>query len=306
MKRLFLLLCICLCACCLWANRFAIVKIPVACIRTKPAHAAEQSSQAILGSPVKILSKSGDWCRILTPDDYSGYVRENSLQFLSDEQYAQWKQSPRIVCRAWLSRLVDADGLPAGYATFGSMLVKDAHNPDSTRISVICPSGETLYANAADFYPDLATWVEQCTAAGAMQVIETAFSMLGDPYLWGGTSSLAPDCSGFTQLVFQRAGILLPRDTSMQIKCGEPVNSIDEAKEGDLIFYGDNGRVNHVAIYMGNKTIIHSSGSVRICRMSNDAPGDAPLFPQQPMAIRRILGSPAGCQNLLNHPMYFS
>lgn len=281
----------------------AIVKIPVACLRTKPGHSSELSSQAMLGTPVKLIGRHGDWCHIITPDGYTGYMMFNSLTFLDDNELQMWKAANHVVCKTWLTRLVDANGMPCGYATYGVLLCgqPSANNPDMLEISM--PDGTLAFAPSDDFYADIREWKQACEEASAENVISVAYSMLGCPYLWGGTSSLAPDCSGFTQVAYRAAGLLLPRDTSMQIKCGDPVSSIDSALPGDLVFFGNSaGRVNHVAIYLGEGKIIHSSGHVRICRLSANVPGDDELFSTRPIAIRRVLGvdNPVNVKSLIN------
>jgi cell wall-associated NlpC family hydrolase len=85
------------------------------------------------------------------------------------------------------------------------------------------------------------------------------------------------DCSGFTKTVYFLNGILLPRDANQQARVGMPVATTAEMTElqpGDLLFFGTraNGekpeRVTHVAISLGGKRFIHSSGFVRVNSLS--------------------------------------
>lgn len=291
MTRLLLSLAAILAALSLSAARPALVSIPVTCMRSAPGHASEQCSQAILGSPLLIAETRGDWHRVSTPDGYSGWVRSNTIEPLSESEFALWKQSRRVVCRSWLTRLYDRQGNPDGYAPYGAILPFDTlATPAPGFVAILSPAGKPLQVDSADVWADTGDWTRSFLSADADTVIALARTMLGAPYLWGGTSSLAPDCSGFTQIAFSAAGMLLPRDTSMQIKCGVKVPSLDRALPGDLIFYGDNGRVNHVAIYLGGGKIIHSSGHVRVCRMSPGVEGSEELYTDTPLCIRRVLG----------------
>lgn len=298
MRRLFLLLALTLAVCSISADRWAVVSIPVTCMRSAPSHAAEQCSQAILGTPVRITVEKGEWYKVDTPDGYAGWVKFNTVVPISDHELQNWKGSSRVVCKSWLTRLYDDSGSPAGYAPYGAMLQATGEVPDKSHelISVYAPGHhERVHVRTGDVWASTADWTGSFTDADATTVIGTARSMLGAPYLWGGTSSLAPDCSGFTQIAFMAAGMLLPRDTAMQIKCGAEVPSLDLALPGDLVFYGNNGRVNHVAIYLGNKRIIHSSGHVRICRME-PVEGPEELYADTPMCIRRVLGVPSATE----------
>lgn len=76
------------------------------------------------------------------------------------------------------------------------------------------------------------------------------------PYIWGGTSlSTGADCSGFTQAVYQRFGISIPRLAEEQGISGEPVASLALARPGDIIYYKS-----HVGIYLGNGKVAQCSG----------------------------------------------
>lgn len=288
LKAILSLTALMMCAGVALAARRAQVSVPVCYMRTAASHAAEQSSQAILGTIVEILGQQGDWYNVRTPDGYTGFIKGNSLHLMSDEECDHWSEAAKVVCLSIYEPLHDDEG----YATYGTVLEGEMPDALSGQVTLRLPSGREAYA-AADKWADLAAWQVQCAKADAGQVLAVAKSMSGIPYLWGGSSSLAADCSGFTQIAFKAAGMLLPRDTSMQIKCGIEVPALEQALPGDLIFYGNSkGKVNHVAIYLGDGMIIHSSGRVRICRMSPEAPGTAELYTDTPLCIRRVLGVP--------------
>ncbi|WP_081667556.1 C40 family peptidase [Paenibacillus pinihumi] len=89
----------------------------------------------------------------------------------------------------------------------------------------------------------------------ANTVISTGKQFLGVDYKFGATSGRTDefDCSSFTQYVFKKIGIDLPRTSKEQAKEGVKV-SRDQLQPGDLIFSDTNrdGVINHVGIYMGN------------------------------------------------------
>ena len=73
------------------------------------------------------------------------------------------------------------------------------------------------------------------------------------------------DCSALVQLCAKVAGFKLPRDASQQVNHGNTINSISEAKAGDIAFFkNENNRITHVGILLSNEKIIHASGKVRI------------------------------------------
>lgn len=98
----------------------------------------------------------------------------------------------------------------------------------------------------------------------AAAVLPTAEQYLGVRYTWGGESPRTGfDCSGFVQYVFDRHGVRLPRTSRAQASAGSRV-PLDFAylRPGDLIMFANPGdAISHVAIYAGDRRIIHSSKS---------------------------------------------
>jgi cell wall-associated NlpC family hydrolase len=101
------------------------------------------------------------------------------------------------------------------------------------------------------------------TSASAARLIGAAEDYIGVPYKWGGTSpSSGFDCSGFTQYVFAKQGVRLPRTSYQQADVGQSITPDWSAvAPGDLVMFEENGRIGHVAIYAGRNRIIHSSSS---------------------------------------------
>ena len=90
-------------------------------------------------------------------------------------------------------------------------------------------------------------------------LVNYACQFIGNRYVWGGTSlTKGVDCSGFTMKVYEKYGIYLPHNASAQSQYGTKI-SISQAQPGDLIFYSKGGRINHVALYIGNGQVVHAS-----------------------------------------------
>ena len=109
-------------------------------------------------------------------------------------------------------------------------------------------------------------------------------SLLGVPYVWGGTSlTHGCDCSGFTQSVLKNFGISVPRVSRDQARSGSKVTSAN-MRPGDLIFYANrSGTINHVGMYIGNGQVVNAASTrsgIRIYRWNY----------RTPVAIRNVIG----------------
>jgi len=93
--------------------------------------------------------------------------------------------------------------------------------------------------------------------------LEVARSLLGAPYEWGGLSKQGIDCSGLVHLAHRLTGILIPRDAWQQEEHGVLVPK-GNARPGDLATYGHGGRADHVAFWLGEGAILHSTGRDRL------------------------------------------
>ena len=88
-------------------------------------------------------------------------------------------------------------------------------------------------------------------------VAQFALQFVGNPYVWGGSSlTHGTDCSGFTMAVYANFGVGLPHYDASQRGYGIGIDSLSDARPGDLIcFYG------HVGIYIGDGMMVHASNA---------------------------------------------
>jgi cell wall-associated NlpC family hydrolase len=98
--------------------------------------------------------------------------------------------------------------------------------------------------------------------ANAAKVLATGQRYLGTRYSYGGESPAEGfDCSGFVQYVFGRHGVSLPRTSRQQASAGRALRKgIASLQPGDLMLFSSKGvRIDHVAIYVGNNRMLHST-----------------------------------------------
>jgi len=250
----------------------------VADIRRSPEHASELLTQLIMGESAERLKTEGEWYLVRLPDGYIGwlrswYVREAELGEISS--YMDQADSRVEASVAYVRSSPGEGELPVSDIVAGSRLV--AGQSVSGYRNVRLPGGRSGYMRESE--------IGRAGREGPPSreaVVGRAERFLGIPYLWGGTSPKGFDCSGLVKRVFGMEGVDLPRDTDRQALAGEEA-SVDEARPGDLLFFGEGEPVSHVAIALGRGRFLHSYGEVKVNSL---LPGDSLYEPKLAASVR--------------------
>lgn len=220
-----------------------VVARGVAPLRAEPDDAAELVDQAQYGERMTVLAERGGWCFVQGHDLYFGWIQATHLGASMERPLQRMVAVPLASVRA--TRASDArivDELAVG--------TRLPHQSNDGWIEI----ADGQYVRADDTVETAALPHRYPTPD---DLIATAESFLGVPYLWGGTSARGIDCSGLTQRVYFLNGVGLDRDADQQALGGRPV---DVARPGDLFFFGAD-RVTHTAIATGERTFIHAPQS---------------------------------------------
>lgn len=268
MRRFYSLICIAMAAVMAIAadkgSSYALINISVACVRANPSHSSELVTQQLMGFPVKIKADADGWAEVETMDGYNGYIIDNSLYRLTPAQYQDWRESRRVIYSAFAEGKVTGEpgcGEVVSDIVPGVIVCEVSRNDESVEIRL--PDGRTGYVPAERATP-LEQWARQ--EYSPELILDYARSNIGSPYLWGGLSVKAMDCSGLTWLAYFLNGRLLKRDASTQAAMSTvKIKDQDLLKPGDLLFFGNEKtkRVNHVAIYEADGRYLHSSGRLK-------------------------------------------
>jgi gamma-D-glutamyl-L-lysine dipeptidyl-peptidase len=292
---------------------WGLVNVSVCNIRFTSSYDAEMVSQALMGTPVKILKKDGGWFLIQTPDMYLGWVDSDAIETKSTGEYSEWKSSPRLF---YTGKTGDIYADPAESKVISDIVagcIVELKSEQKGKYEVKLPDGRTGFIPRGKVIP--LDHLSAETYLNAENLISTAESFMGIPYLWGGTSSKGFDCSGFTKTIYYLNGIILSRDASQQFQHGIRLRMRreslpDSLKKGDLLFFGSSRRgrprPSHVGMYIGDTEFIHASGMVRINSLDSTRANFSRFRRDSFIGVRRVIGAEFGngIQPVSNHPWY--
>lgn len=249
---------------------WGLITVSVCNVRSIPAHDAEMVTQALMGTPVRILDNRGGWFLVQMPDSYIGWVRSTVAE-LTDDELAAWKGSERLIYLAQNGLITDGRGEAVSDIVFGGVIAKSGARGENW--TVVLPDGRTGEVKKGET-ADFSKWAESASIE-PQGLVRFARSFLGVPYLWGGTSSKGLDCSGYTKTIYLSGGVIMTRDASGQYKYGDEV-SIEQPCESlapaDLLYFGSvKGRITHTGMFIGDTEYIHASGSGMVIINSFDS-----------------------------------
>jgi len=225
---------------------FGYCNLSISPIRKENDDRSEMVSQLLFGETCSILDEKTNWLKIsCTHDNYEGWV---------DEKHITKTQ----------------DILKSNFTSFElvhNYVYKDLHVPILIGSSLPNFDGLNFKIEKQKFlFQGLSL---ENNIENINKIHKIALKYLHSPYLWGGRSAFGIDCSGFSQVVYKFLDIKLPRDAYQQAENGRAIGFIEEARIGDLAFFGDEEKITHVGIIIGENEIIHASGKVRIDRLDH-------------------------------------
>lgn len=247
-------------------------------IRKSPSEDSRMVGKLPKNAACELISEEGEWTYIRS-GKVEGYVKSEYL-------LSGWNAKKRALEEVSTVAVVDTSTLK----------VREQPNTECEVVTLV-PKGEELevvdvsdgwvkimiddeenyvsadYVKLEEKLASAITMTELLYGQGVSDIrvdlCQFAKQYVGNPYVWGGTSlTRGADCSGFVLSVYKNFGISLPRTSSSQANAGTKI-SMSQAKPGDLIFYAKGGRINHVAIYIGNGQVVHASSPRTGIKISN-------------------------------------
>lgn len=289
MKRLLIILAAALGTLSLAAQdkpRHAVVALSSIYMRIAPDYESALETQELMGTVVEITGEKNYWREIVSPQPYKAWCTEKGLVELNDEQLEAYLSAPKCIFTELYGHVYEAPSHKAQTIcdlVGGDIMRITGKKGQWTQISL--PSGKTGWVCSKSVKPhegftSIAKGegnADSISDEMMESIIATAFRLKGVPYLWGGMTPKGVDCSGLVRWSYLMNGILLPRNASQIIHCGDEV-SLDKMQRGDLVFFGTPAkdgkpqRVTHIGIHIGEGRIIHSSHMVRVNSLDPNEP----------------------------------
>jgi hypothetical protein len=216
-------------------------------------------TQALYGERLLVVRVAARWLRVVAPDQptsrdprgYPGWVPRR--QVTTHPLWATGRLATVVAAHTWLRDAAGTRRVAVGYGTRLPVVATGQR-----WVTVRGVHGGLLRVRRTTVgVTDVGAAALPATRAA---VLDDARAWRGTPYLWGGRSGWAVDCSGFTGLVFRVHGVLLPRDADDQATRGREVAPAD-AHRADLAFFTRGSGIGHVGFVAGDGLLLHAPGS---------------------------------------------
>lgn len=281
-------------------KRWAVVELSTIYMRLMPDYESPLETQELMGTVVEIVGQKGYWREIVSPQPYKAWCTDKGIVEMSEEEIKAYRNAPKCTFTELYGHIYERPSEKS--VTICDLVGGDVmriagreKDPDNLLIrksqrwtKVMLPSGKTGWVKTSQIkthtgFKSIAKGegnAESISDKLMEKIIGSAMKLKGVPYLWGGMSPKGVDCSGLVRWSYLMNGILLPRNASQIVHCGDEV-ALDQMQRGDLVFFGTPAkdgkpqRVTHIGIYLGNNHIIHASHLVRINSL---IPGDSDYY----------------------------
>lgn len=217
------------------STRYATVTTTTLYVRTEPSTEAKILTMLPEGDDFVVIDESlidTGWVMVTTVEG-DGYISTDYVELWTDFVTAESKEEEA-------ARLAKEEEERRKAAEAAAAATQKAQTSSSSGSSESSSSSSASYSAPS--------------GSNGQAVVNYACQFVGNPYVYGGTSlTNGADCSGFVMSVYAAFGIGLPHSSSGMRSVGYEV-STSEMQPGDIICYSG-----HVAIYVGNDTIVHAS-----------------------------------------------
>jgi gamma-D-glutamyl-L-lysine dipeptidyl-peptidase len=226
---------------------FGLVHAPHSICFDQPYGRQRPENDCLIGEPLYVLREENGQLLVHSGEGYLGHVRSKDVLRVDAAGFANYLAGKRVRIKS--DQRVGELSIPAGAS------LKWNRGDDQT-VTVELPTGQHVDLSTASCE------LHRDTAADIDKIIAKGKQVLGTHYLWGGKTSDGIDCSGLVQTSYLAAGVHLPRDAYQQFYVGQLSATrwhMAGLRRGDtLYFLGDDGKIRHTGIYLGDDHYMHA------------------------------------------------
>lgn len=202
-------------------------------VRKEPTTSSSRIGYVEYNEKIEVIENQGEWIKVYYSDNKEGYVSAEYVRISEEFTYARTIEEDNAIHEAEAQQLARETA-------------NDASTAENLAFVDVSTAPSVTYSTNSE--------LRQSIVANAMQYLGNRYVM-GGQTLAGGT-----DCSGFTSLLYAQYGYAISRTPQGQFAYNGRSVSYEQAQPGDIVCYSGNGySCTHVAIYIGNGQIIHSS-----------------------------------------------
>lgn len=250
-------------------------------VREKATTDSRILQQVGIGVPVEIVTESDDWLQLTLKDGSTAYVKSEYIavhRVVATVEVSgglNIRDYPSTETGEIIGKFYQGDEISVHYKVndwykisqegFEGFVHKDFVREDLLKLLPTRGLSEVqrVSMNQQQVNGPVRAQAQTVSAKSSSfgdSIVSYARQFLGNPYVYGGSSlTRGTDCSGFTQQIMRNFGVSIQRSSSMQYANNGYSVSSNNLQKGDLLFYGYNGRVSHVAIYIGGGQVIHAN-----------------------------------------------
>jgi cell wall-associated NlpC family hydrolase len=242
----------------------------------QPNSSSPLDTQALMGESVQVDKKEDGFFHVITGGDlYGGWMDSKWVVNVKEIPRLQTGIVKRLFAEVFLKP--DRSSELITKLVMGTRVLLAESQDSSIYVKLMLPNAQSGYVQRSSIQTKplslpAAGNTEKTLSAASARAVQIAKQLIGTPYLWGGTTPFGIDCSGLVQLSYKMCGVNLRRNSYMQmsdrrfseIEAGKALNE-GEFLPGDVLGFdmsgvGPKGKINHVALALGDGRFIHASG----------------------------------------------